>query len=1638
MFKRLWVIKNEEDGAAIIFGLLLSLVGFALTYVMMLSAIQTIEVASVSVTTNRLQSAAETGINDALSLINSGYDFTGNTIENPFKGKDRITQEDNTETANIRWEWWVEPIDLTNRDECAKTGTSNTFSCGYYIYSKASMPVLDENAEVITRGILIPTPIKSATQTQTGDITYSSRGGSNFRHGVFGLDYVNMGSNVKLYSFQSTEDSTVRKPSLVPDANGLMQPGADSLPSSVNKSSKTASVASNQSIVLNNTSNANQQVSTFNLYRSGVTVNSLTPHASCMIGSDSCDTLKINEQDYSYDLSEHSSWIDTICPSYSPAANFSATSQIPMGLTCLEGDVTLDKNYIAGTSQLPSIFVVKGNVTFAAGADLNPYASTQAFQLYVKDGNITNIAAENGKIKFAGTMLATSTLPDKGEINLAATPNGDSITIYGALAANKVNLGGDITIWQDVNTKYIKNGEDSYYQLFSLKVVSSTRSATDTGGISGTTLKPVVNLAATAGSDGTTLDLTWNNPASNKGVPLTDYSIEISGADGKWTSVANTPNPTYTVTGLLKYTVYNIRVKANNIYGSSQWTVIPALTQGTLPTAPQGIQLTSITNKTAILNWQAPVDDGGKPITGYRIEYSQNADLSGANTINTDTSTTKTIDSLIRNTKYYFRVSAITSQGIGPVSISVDGTTLKTVPAPPVIGSVSQTNTTANLSWSQPTDDGGSTILGYNVYRGNVQINTTLVSPTAFTYQMTGLTPETSYQIYVTALNALGESAKQDPATVQTVQTNPDAPLPPTGLTLTDSTTTAVTLSWTAGGGGTASQYVITLNGNILTTVTSTSYTITGLTPGTNYTFGVIAKNITSQSSATTITHVSTPLAPSTAPTVDKTAYIVSSPMVVAIPSQTCQAPTTPVYKVYRNNTFSGTSSSTPITVTNSTIAETSYITYTVVCSYAGTTSVESEQSPAVSALVKTAPSQPSNVRVTEIYGLLISLSWDAVAGAVDYTVTLSTGQTVTTTGNTAQITGTARNIAYNNSTTQPATEAYPTVSVVAKDVYGYSSTPGTISVPISRMRVFPANDYMSSPSSLYTHFDTNALVSSNGDRAFVMQTDRNIVTYNLINSSAIWAVSNIINMFPIDRWTLNAAKNFIGYRNGTDGTIFSGNNIQVLAIGGGGGGGGGWQGGGGGAGGFVETVVNNITPGAYAVIVGGGGAGASGTVGPGNGANSSVFSVTALGGGKGATEQNAISGPSAVASTGGSGGGGSHGSSPLTGALGTVGQGNAGGTGHSTSGNYVGAGGGGAGSAGQNSYQAYYWTGTANASASYSTSGNRTNLIANPSLEVGATTGWTANAATASVISTAQSFSGTTSLLMTSNGAASLGPWWQRTAVTAGTTYTFSGYAKDINTSVQYRARIEWYNASGALISTTVGNGVTINTTGWTRISVTDAAPVGATQATPTIYSVGGNPVATKQVYFDGFLLEASPNADTYFDGSTASSLNKGGNGGAPKSSSISGTETLYAGGGGGSRRSGLASEQGLGGGAGAGNATGNGTGINATANTGSGGGAGGSTAGSAAGGAGGSGIVIVKYLGAPHATGGTITQIDGYTIHTFTSSGTLTFIDGPTMPYCPGGCNGDVDMMVMENAGYATNYQWMSTYWRTDYIFQ
>ncbi len=197
-----------------------------------------------------------------------------------------------------------------------------------------------------------------------------------------------------------------------------------------------------------------------------------------------------------------------------------------------------------------------------------------------------------------------------------------------------------------------------------------------------------------------------------------------------------------------------------------------------------------------------------------------------------------------------------------------------------------------------------------------------------------------------------------------------------------------------------------------------------------------------------------------------------------------------------------------------------------------------------------------------------------------------------------------------------------------------------------------------------------------------------------------------------------------------------------------------------------------------------------------------------------------------------------------------------------------------------------YAWTGTTNLSTSTKTFPNgdvRTNLLQNPNFESN-TTGW--NFRNGSIArSTTDKYIGTASALYTvgstgQTGGINSGTGSYLIPVTIGKTYTYSIYAKDVDTSKQYKMYIDYYNSGSTFItgSGISGNATSISTTGWTRLeySFTVPATVGTIPTAPvyirpytyssTTFAVGD---AGKTIYFDAAMVEESSSALEYFDGS-------------------------------------------------------------------------------------------------------------------------------------------------------------------------
>ncbi len=370
------------------------------------------------------------------------------------------------------------------------------------------------------------------------------------------------------------------------------------------------------------------------------------------------------------------------------------------------------------------------------------------------------------------------------------------------------------------------------------------------------------NLAVTAVSP-TQISLLWTAPSNNGGAVITGYKIEVKSGSGSYTTlISNTQSTstTYSHTGLTTGTTYTYKVSAINSAGSgiasneSSATPTSSSSSG-VPGAPTNLTAAAISGTQIDLSWTAPSNNGGYPITGYKIEYRIGSGSYTTLISNTQsTSTTYSHTGLTSGQLYVYRVSAVNSIGAGSTSSESSATPTSSSSASTPGTPTSFTATTAsptqiNLSWNAPSNNGGSAITGYKIeVKSGSGSYTTLISNTQSTstwFSHTGLTTGTTYYYLVSAINAIGTGPSTE------ASAKPQETTAPT-LTATDVSPTSITLSWIPP----SQTYKQAINGYKIqekiaqdtfitieekTSSTVTTYTITGLTTGNTYTYVVSA-----------------------------------------------------------------------------------------------------------------------------------------------------------------------------------------------------------------------------------------------------------------------------------------------------------------------------------------------------------------------------------------------------------------------------------------------------------------------------------------------------------------------------------------------------------------------------------------------------------------------------------------------------------------------------------------------------------------------------------------------------------------------------------------------------------------------------
>src|SRR3989454_717752 len=221
------------------------------------------------------------------------------------------------------------------------------------------------------------------------------------------------------------------------------------------------------------------------------------------------------------------------------------------------------------------------------------------------------------------------------------------------------------------------------------------------------------------------ISISWAARLIDGGCPITGYKIERSTDGGTtWNIIAPNVAPTpswYSNYNLLPSTPYTFRVSAINSVGtgSPSSTVSATTSPATVQNPTTGLATPYVSSSQISISWFAPSNNGGAPITGYKIESSTDGGTTW-NIIVPNTGSTGTWYSnyhLLASTTYTYRVSAINSAGTGSPSSTVSATTR----APPdlhsfpTLRSSDLSSSQISISWFAPSNNGGAPITGYKI-----------------------------------------------------------------------------------------------------------------------------------------------------------------------------------------------------------------------------------------------------------------------------------------------------------------------------------------------------------------------------------------------------------------------------------------------------------------------------------------------------------------------------------------------------------------------------------------------------------------------------------------------------------------------------------------------------------------------------------------------------------------------------------------------------------------------------------------------------------------------------------------------------------------------------------------------------------
>lgn len=287
------------------------------------------------------------------------------------------------------------------------------------------------------------------------------------------------------------------------------------------------------------------------------------------------------------------------------------------------------------------------------------------------------------------------------------------------------------------------------------------------------------NLTADSTSQNNRVVFKWDAPENTGGATVSSYRLEYSTNGTSWMGLVVTSSLGATMSSPPKGATYTYRVFATTPAGLSDASNVVTVTVSTSKSnSPSPRSLNFASDGSIVLTWFAPSDNGGSPITGYRVETSSNGttftDL-GSTAANVLTISAARVNP---GALVFFRVFAITALGESNASsvASIQIPFLK--PSAPLNFTAVDNGSTVAVAWAASENLGGAPSASYRVQFSRDGGTNWLTSTVTNSLSGFAIRPSkgNTWQYRVVANTSFGLGDFSNVASITVVSSAPNAP----------------------------------------------------------------------------------------------------------------------------------------------------------------------------------------------------------------------------------------------------------------------------------------------------------------------------------------------------------------------------------------------------------------------------------------------------------------------------------------------------------------------------------------------------------------------------------------------------------------------------------------------------------------------------------------------------------------------------------------------------------------------------------------------------------------------------------------------------------------------------------------------